>query len=150
MNNDQQKILAIARSLIGTPYKYAVPSEEIPKFLDCSSFTQYAYQQIGIEIPRSTVLQAAQAGREINVNPSTSSGQQISDLQIGDLLFFRGNKGHYDDELFPERKIYIGHVVVYSGNEKAIHGASKKGIEETYLKEVIKEKGPVIMVKRIL
>ncbi|MBI3046390.1 MAG: C40 family peptidase [Candidatus Harrisonbacteria bacterium] len=150
MNENQEKILTIAHSLIGTPYKYAAKPEEIPQFLDCSSFTQYVYKHLGIEIPRSTILQAAQAGKEINVNPSTSSGQQISDLQIGDLLFFRGTKGHYDDELFPECEVYIGHVAMYIGNNKVIHGSSKKGVEETNLHEIIKEKGPVVMLKRIL
>lgn len=141
MSANQQKLLEIARALIGTPYKYAAKPEEIPKFLDCSSFTQYVYKQINIDIPRSTLLQAVHAGKEIPPNEN---------LEIGDLLFFRGSKGHYDDELFPGRQIYIGHVALYIGNNKVIHGDSKKGVGETYLKEIVKEKGPVVMIKRIL
>lgn len=141
MESDQKKLLEIARSLIGTPYKYAAKPEDIPKYLDCSSFTQYVYKQIGIDIPRSTLLQAAKTGKEISSD---------SPLETEDLLFFRGTKGHYDDELFPGRQIYIGHVALYIGNNKVIHGDSKKGVGETYLKEIVKEKGPVVMIKRIL
>lgn len=145
MSANQQKLLEIAHSLIGTPYKYAAATEDIPKYLDCSSFTQYVYKQLNIEIPRSTILQAAKAGKEIQL---LISNYQL--LNVGDLLFFRGTKGHYDDELFPGQQIYIGHVALYIGNNKVIHGASKKGVEETSLEKVIKEKGPVVMIKRIL
>ena len=141
MDSKKQKIIELARSLIGTPYKYAVKPEEAPKYLDCSSFTQYIYKQIGIEIPRSTLLQAAQAGKEIRLSDKP---------ETGDLLFFRGHKGHYDDELFPGREIYIGHVAIYSGNNKAIHGNFKMGIVEEILDKIIKEKGLMVMIKRIL
>ena len=159
MNNDQQKILAIARSLIGTPYKYAVPSEEIPKFLDCSSFTQYAYQQIGIEIPRSTILQAAQAGAKIEltiptpegVGTPTETSELTTKLEIGDLLFFRGHQGHYNDKLFPKKEIYIGHVAMYTGDKKIIHGSFKQGeIVEENLDTVTEKMGPIVMAKRLL
>ncbi|MDO8430229.1 MAG: C40 family peptidase [bacterium] len=151
MNSNQEQILNIARSLIGTPYKYAAKSEDMPKALDCSSFTQYAYKQIGIDIERSTILQASRAGKEINVNPSASSGQQISNLQIGDLLFFRGSKGHYEDSLFGGRTIYIGHVALYAGSNSLIHGSSKQGkITEENLDSVTGKMGAIVMIKRIL
>ncbi len=139
MNSSQEKLLEIARSLIGIPYKYAAKPEDIPKFLDCSSFTQEIYKKIGIEIPRSTILQAATAGKEVPLNEN---------LEIGDLLFFRGSKGHYDDELFSDRKIYIGHVAMYIGNNKIIHAASSKGVIEEGLG--LQKLGPTVIVKRIL
>ena len=142
MSANQQKLLEIAQSLIGIPYKYAAKPKDIPKFLDCSSFTQYVYKQIGIDMPRSTLLQAAHAGREIELTTK---------LEVGDLLFFRGSKGHYDDSLFPKKEIYIGHVALYAGDNKAIHGDSQKSaIEETLLENIIQRKGPVVIVKRIL
>ena len=142
MSANQQKLLEIARSLIGTPYKYAVQPEEIPRFLDCSSFTQYVYKQIGIDIPRSTLLQAAHAGTEISLNEN---------LEIGDLLFFRGSKGHYDDSLFPKKEIYIGHVAMSAKNSQVIHGSSKqRKIVEENLNELINKMGGIVMIKRIL
>jgi len=141
MEGNQQKILAITKSLIGTPYKYAAAPEDIPKYLDCSSFTQYVYKQIGIEIPRSTLLQAAHSGKEFELT---------TELQPGDLLFFRGSKGHYDDMLFPERTIYIGHVTIYSGSNKAIHASHPNGVIEENIDNIIKTRGPIVMVRRIL
>ena len=158
MDKKQEKILELARSFIDAPYKYGAKPEDIPQYFDCSSFTQYAYKQIGIDIPRSTLLQAANAGKEINVNPSTTatagqagSEQQISDLQIGDLLFFRGSKGHYEDSLFGGQTIYIGHVALYAGDNSLIHGSSGQGkITKENLNSVIEKMGPIVMIKRIL
>jgi len=87
-----EKLLLIARSLIDTPYKYAAKPKDIPQYLDCSSFTQYVYKQLGIDIPRSTILQAAKAGTEI-----PNEANLLTKLKTGDLLFFRGSKGHYDE-----------------------------------------------------
>jgi cell wall-associated NlpC family hydrolase len=142
MKENQEKLIEIAKSFIGTPYKYGVKEEEIPKFLDCSSFTKEVYKQIELDIPRSTLLQAANAGKEIDLTNAP---------EAGDLLFFRGAKGHYDDKLFPRKEIYIGHVALYIGDEKVIHGAYLNGkVEEDLLENVIKQKGPVVMIKRIL
>ncbi len=143
MNPLQKKLLEIARQLIGIPYKYAAKPEDIPNFLDCSSFTQYIYKQIGIEIPRSTLLQAAQAGIEIQL-PITN--YQL--LMPGDLLFFRGTKGHYDDELFPKKEVYIGHVAMNTENNYAIHASSPNGVKEESIDEIIKTRGPIVLIKR--
>lgn len=140
-NNNKQEILKIARSFIGTPYKYAAKPEEIPQFLDCSSFTQYVYKQIGISMPRSTLLQATQ-GKKI---------KSVKEAQTGDLLFFRGSKGHYDDKLFHGKKIYIGHVAMVTENKNAVHGASKKEmVTEEPIKNIIRYAGKIIMIKRML
>lgn len=138
---EKYKIIKIARSFIGTPYKYAAKQEEIPNFFDCSSFTQYLYKQLNIEILRSTILQAT-AGKEISTN---------GPFEAGDLLFYRGDKGHYNDSLFPGKNICIGHVVMYTENNKAIHAANGKGIIEENLSKISKSKcGQIIMVKRLL
>ncbi|TSC96612.1 MAG: NLP/P60 protein [Parcubacteria group bacterium Athens0714_26] len=140
MTPRHKKILEIARSLIGTPYKYAVPTEETPRFLDCSSFTQYVYKQIGIEIPRSTILQAT-LGKEIT---------DLKNLEPGDLILHRGSKGHYNDELFPGKHIYIGHITLYTGGDKVIHSTSKNGVMEENLETVLISHGPVVLIKRII
>lgn len=141
MSENQEKLLEIAESLIGTPYKYAAKPEEIPQALDCSSFTQEVYKRIGVEIPRSTILQAANAGTEI---------QPGDNFEPGDLLFFRGSRGHYNDELFPNRQIYIGHVAIYKGEGKAIHASSPEGVIEEDISSTINARGPIVLVKRIL
>ena len=148
MSANQQKLLKIAQSFIGIPYKYAAKPEDIPKYLDCSSFTQYAYKQIGIDIPRSTILQAAHSGKEIELKAKSSKLK--ANLQIGDLLFFRGSKGHYNDELFPGREIYIGHVAMNTKNNSAIHASSPDGVKEELIDEIIKTRGPIVLIKRIV
>ncbi len=141
MNSSQEKLLEIARSLIGILYKYAAKPEDIPKYLDCSSFTQYVYKQIGVEIPRSTLLQAVQVGTEIELTTK---------LEAGDLLFFRGSKGHYDDELFPKKEIYIGHAAIYSSDRKAIHASSSNGVTEEPIDKIMKTRGPIVLIKRMI
>jgi cell wall-associated NlpC family hydrolase len=137
----QQKLLEVARSCLGAPYKYAAQPEEAPRFFDCSSFTQYVYKKIGKKLPRSSILQATQ-GREIKMN----DGEWY--LGVGDLLFYRGTKGHYNDELFGGKQIYIGHVALYVGDGKIIHANGKtKSVTEMNLFEI---KEPIVMVRRIL
>jgi len=77
-------LLTEAKKLIGIPYKYGAKPEEAPKFFDCSSLTQYLYKKIGVEIPRSSILQA-RMGKEI-FYPQEK-------LEAGDLIFFRGSQG---------------------------------------------------------
>lgn len=148
MTKNQEKVLRVAQSLIGTKYKYVVKWKKIPtrkpKYISCSSFSQFViFNATGILLEWSTILQAARNGKRV---------KSWKNLKVGDLIFFRGNKGHYDDALFPneKNKIYIGHVAVYSGNNKAIHAAGGKGVVEETLTEIIKERGTVVIIKRIL
>ena len=140
MNKDQKKLLEFARSLIGTPYKYAAKPEEIPMALDCSSFTQTVFSKIEVRLERSTLLQATQ-GKEVLA---------FEQAQPGDLLFFRGSKGHYNDELFPGKEMYIGHVAIYLGGTQAIHASSPQGVIEEDVNSIIKTRGPIVLIKRML
>lgn len=114
-----EKIIETAVSLLGSPYKYGAylqnPTNDQKEF-DCSSFVQYVYAQAGIELPRSTILQAAALGVEIRRS-----------FQPADLLFFEGERGHYRHDLFPGRKIYIGHVAIYIGAYNIIHAVNSYG-----------------------
>ncbi len=112
------KLIETAKSLLGTPYLYgAYSNPEIAptEGVDCSSFIQYVFKQSGIKIPRSSILQAAHPGEEIS---------SIGNAQIGDLIFFEGTIGHYRHDLFPGRKIYVGHLGIYLGNDELIHATN--------------------------
>ncbi|MDD5265430.1 MAG: C40 family peptidase, partial [Candidatus Bipolaricaulis sp.] len=103
MNSGQkEKIAAFAVANLGKPYKYGSKPDEAPDIFDCSSFVQYLYKNIGITLPR-TALEQAHIGRKIN--PKSS-------LEVGDLIFFKGTVGRYDNK-FP---IGIGHVAIYIGD----------------------------------
>lgn len=146
MNEKVNQLIDIAKSLIGKPYKYGAKMEDIPNFFDCSLFIQYIFKQIGIELPRSTILQA-EVGGEIS----------LENIQPGDLLFFHGTQGFYNKK-FPAG---IGHVVLYIGERKTIHAASERiqenpkvieqgAVEERNLDYVIEKCKPLIVIKRVI
>lgn len=86
------QVVAIAMRYLGIPYKWggASPSSGF----DCSGLTMYVFAQIGMSLPHYA---AAQYGL----------GQAVSksDLQAGDLVFFRG----------------LGHMGMYIGGGNFIH-----------------------------
>jgi peptidoglycan endopeptidase LytE len=138
------KIVALAKSLIGKPYKYGAKPEEAPDFFDCSSFIQYIFKEAGIELPRSTILQA-EKGEAV----------ELQSIQPGDLLFLHGVRGFYNAK-FPQG---IGHVILYIGNGRTIHAASRRvqenpvvieegAVEENDLQTIIQKAGPLVVIKR--
>lgn len=144
------KILETAKSLLETPYKYGAYSnpEILPsEGFDCSSFTQYVFKQADIKLPRSSILQAA------------APGQEIENLELskpGDLIFFEGNRGHYRHDLFPNRKLYIGHLGIYLGNNEIIHATSNSvatGVVVQKLSDLQKEfpeAYKIVLIKRFI
>jgi cell wall-associated NlpC family hydrolase len=141
--NKEDKLVYFARKHLGKPYKFGAKPYEAPKTFDCSSFVQYLYKRIGINLPR-TALDQALLGKTIE------SKKEL--LKIGDLLFFKGGWGHYN----PQFPVGIGHVGIYVGNGKVINARSKEinGKEtgvviEEDVKSFLNRKDFVI-VKRIL
>ena len=119
--NDPSQVIAFARTHIGLPYKYGAYAEQAndaQTAFDCSSFIQFIFHNFGMELPRSTILQAAANGLEIN---------SLAEARPGDVLFFEGDRGHYRHDLFPGRKIYIGHVGIYTDNATVIHATNSNG-----------------------
>ncbi len=140
-SEQQKKIVDVARSLVGAKYKYAADPTEAPDFFDCSSFTQYCFRQIGISIPRSGILQAAD-----------DLGKRITspDLQPGDVIFMRGEQGHYRDKLFNGEKFYIGHVALVVDDEKIVHAWSRAGkvITESITELTTRRGYKIVLAKR--
>ncbi len=143
--SQKNELIKIAKSLVGKPYKYGAKPEEAPECFDCSSFIQYIFKQIKIELPRSTILQA-DCGEIV---------KDIKSLEPGDLLFFHGTQGFYNKK-FPAG---IGHVILYIGNNKTIHAASQRikdspqivedgAIEERDLNDVVNKLKPLVVIKR--
>lgn len=131
----KEKLVSLARELVGKPYQYGAKPEDAPNVFDCSSFIQYLFKQLGIELPRSSILQAADAKGEMVV-----PAPDLSNLEPGDLLFMTGVAGHYDDELFGGVRHYIGHVTLYLGNGSIIQAKKSYGeVREGTLSEFIKD-----------
>ena len=81
--------------------------------LDCSAFTQLAYNQVlGVNLPRTTESQA-------------NIGQPVDRyrLQHGDLVFFKTGWQQY-------------HVGVYTGAGEFIHASTSKGVIRSRLDNV--------------
>ena len=84
-------ILEYAKNFIGKPYVYGGNG---PNSFDCSGLVKYVYSHFGISLPRTSYSQ-------LNVGVPVS----FSDLQVGDLVFFRG----------------AGHVGIYAGGGNYLH-----------------------------
>lgn len=141
----QEKIIGLAVGLLGVPYKYGARLEEAPNFFDCASFVRYLFSQIKIDLGHTSLLQAASSnGSEVIPN------LDFSNLEPGDLIFTRGKKGRYDDELFDGRKICIGHVAMFIGGGQIIHSRRRLGgVVKQNLRELISDPAfAVVLVKR--
>jgi len=148
-----EKLIEVARSCLGMPYKYGAYLQENngekPGSFDCSSFSQYVFRQVEIDLPRSSILQAASdLGKEV----------EIKDLEPGDVIFYESTKGHYWHSKFPNgKKIYIGHNVIYTGGGNVIHAADNaelnpilQGVVEHHWDIFPKPYYDIVMVKRFI
>lgn len=104
-------IIDLSSAHIGTRYRYGGTR---PGGFDCSGFTQYVFDQIGLKLSAASWLQSNDGFRV----PLTS-------VQVGDLLFF-GKQG---------RVSHVGIVVSHTEEELLmIHSSSSRGIiiEDVY------------------
>ena len=110
----QQKVLLdTAFSYLGTPYRHAGVTRN---GMDCSGFVSTAFKSIDISLSRSSQEMATQ-GRKID----------LEDIQVGDLLFFKTERG---------RSIsHVGLVVDIDGDIKFIHSSSRRGVVISSLSE---------------
>jgi len=90
----------LALKFLGRPYKWGGTT---PAAFDCSGFTRYIYNKLGIKLPRT-------AREQYKTGQVVKSGN----WKPGDLIFFDMMKG------------YVSHVGMYLGNMSFIHACSPK------------------------
>jgi len=101
------KIENLAKQYLGGKYVWGGTSPHTG--MDCSGYTQYIFNRVGIKIPRTAYSQS-KMGTHV----------ESKEFKKGDLLFFLTDK---------KRGIPVTHVGIYLDNYKFIHAASsKKGI----------------------
>ncbi|MBN2011584.1 C40 family peptidase [candidate division KSB1 bacterium] len=103
---NEQLMWQVIREFLGpptTPYRWGGTTRY---GIDCSGFTQVAYKQLGIFIPRTS---RQQFGTGMTLMPNQ--------LKFGDLIFF---SKYFND--------YITHVGIFLGNGNFAHSSSSKGV----------------------
>jgi cell wall-associated NlpC family hydrolase len=93
-------IVATAARFVGTRYRLGGTS---PSAFDCSGFVRYVFARHGVALPRTAKEQSV-AGHSIVVG--------LDSLRVGDLLFFRTNRGR------------ASHVAIYAGNGRILHASA--------------------------
>ncbi len=104
--NDSGDVIAYAKSLTGTPYRYGGDSPD--SGFDCSGFVRHVYHHtLGVQLPR-TARGISQVGKPVST----------SQLQPGDLVFYNTLHASYS------------HVGIYLGGRRFIHAPSSgKSVE---------------------
>jgi cell wall-associated NlpC family hydrolase len=104
------EVIEFAKTLIGTPYKYAAQEPNIG--FDCSGFVNYVFAHFNIKVPRIS-REFASIGKEI----------MVEDAKIGDIILFTGTNTNDPT---------IGHVGIITSNDNGIiqfiHSSSGKNI----------------------
>lgn len=97
-----EQLTAEASKYIGVKYVYGGTSVN---GFDCSGYTQYVFNRLGISIPRTTSQQW-----------NTGTAVSKANLKVGDLVFFN-TTGRV-----------ASHVGIYMGNGQFIHSGTSTGV----------------------
>ncbi len=103
-NNSGNTIVDLAYQALGTPYVYG--SESL-KGMDCSGLVYWAYNQVGVSVPRSSASFAS-AGEAVD----------LSNAQLGDVLCI--------DARPRDGRSRITHVAIYIGDGQVIHASTSQ------------------------
>ena len=98
------RVLATANRYVGIRYRYGGSSPDAG--FDCSGFVQYVFGRNGVQLPRTSRLQAS-AGRPAPLD--------LASLEPGDLL------------VFASRGTQINHVAIYVGGNRILHSTAGAG-----------------------
>ena len=109
-----QLLVNFSKQLLGKDYRFGGNGQGNDG-IDCSGFMKKVYQSVTLNLPHSSREQA-------KFGALVTTDWDISRLRIGDLLFFKRNRGSH-----------IGHTGMYIGEGKMIHSSSKKGVIITNL-----------------
>jgi cell wall-associated NlpC family hydrolase len=98
------RVLTTGKRYLGTPYRYGGASPATG--FDCSGFVYYIFGRNGVDLPRTSRLQAG-SGRSVP--------RSVDSLVPGDLM------------LFSSRGRGVDHVAIYVGNNRMMHSTAGAG-----------------------
>lgn len=104
-----QLVVRLSKQLLGKSYQLG-GSGYGSEGIDCSGLVKRIYNALTLSLPHSSREQA-------KLGSLVTNKLDLSRLKIGDLLFFKRNRGSQ-----------ISHTGIYIGEGKMIHSASKKGV----------------------
>jgi cell wall-associated NlpC family hydrolase len=107
-------LVNFSKQLLGKAYRFGGNGQGSDG-IDCSGFMKKVYLSVTLTLPHSSREQA-------KFGALVTTDWDISRLRIGDLLFFKRNRGSN-----------IGHTGMYIGEGRMIHSSSKKGVIITNL-----------------
>lgn len=102
-------VISIGKQYLGRPYQFGAKAGQTQTF-DCSSFTQYVFKRVGVNLPRSSTQQS-----------HVGSYVSRSNLRTGDLVFFS----------IPGKPGVIHHVAIYMGNGNLLQTYGAGGVRIT-------------------
>jgi soluble lytic murein transglycosylase-like protein len=118
----ESAVVTEAQKYIGVPYLWG--GTDPAKGLDCSGFTQLVYDNLGIDLPRTSSQQAT-SGRPV---------ASLAEARPGDLVFFDNSSS----------RAGIDHVGIYIGDGKMI--AAPQAGESVKVQDV----GSPTLIRRVL
>lgn len=105
------QLTQLAKTFIGTPYKYSTTLSAAPHIFNCTTLTRYAFRQLGIWLPVYAFEQKEQGVVVVQ-----------NDIRPGDLVFRTGLSSSRWRET-PEEA--IGHVGIVLGSDSILHASFK-------------------------
>jgi len=107
----KQKVIDVVMDWLGTRYQYGGMTRG---GIDCSAFTRMIFETTSkVTLPRSAAQQST-VGKTVS---------KRSELQFGDLVFFN-----------TRRRVAVGHVGIYLGDDLFAHSSSRYGVTISSLK----------------
>jgi cell wall-associated NlpC family hydrolase len=103
------QVISIGKNYLGRPYQFGAKAGQTRTF-DCSSFTQYVFKRVGVNLPRTSKQQS-----------HVGSYVSRSNLRTGDLVFFS----------IPGKPGVINHVAIYMGNGNLLQTYGAGGVRIT-------------------
>lgn len=123
-----EQLIEGAKKYVGTPYLYGGTT---PEGFDCSGFVGQVFEDMGMDLPR-TSRQQAELGTRID----------ISEVQTGDLVFFSHSGGRID---------HVGIVTSKKGEPMAmVHASTSKGVIFSDLEKSTYWKPRITHAQRVL